>query len=314
VYKSCLLFLLLFPALVFCQSLNFRGGAMLKAEVTLGNQNQWLKIGAFGFGALNYGDASLESGISIAGYQFYKRHTKKIRGLGYSYEFFTMAGIGKNTNLLGSGVSHLNTQVLFNPNGKGGFNGLGFGFRKDALPGDLKSYGIKQGQFIMRFSNADHSVHMMFLNDFKFGEIFNGERTDYATTGALHLGFANIDSRQSVYQVGIGLELFTPQADYTRSARNSRNSDDGRKHVWFMLPPHKDLFYANLFAFGSYQSEYYNLSGSVGMNSQKLGAFVQNTLHDGFGLNPRFPWDVSAKDRIYIEGGAQTFYSIVSDD
>jgi hypothetical protein len=29
---------------------------------------------------------------------------------------------------------------------------------------------------------------------------------------------------------------------------------------------------------------------------------VQNTLHDSFGLNPRFPWNVSAEDLFFIEG------------
>ncbi len=305
---------LIYSNLLNAQRLRVDGGFLIKAEITLGNQNQWLRIGAFGFGTLNYGDASLESGLSFASYQFLKRHTKKSTGLAYSYEFFALAGIGKNSNLLGSSVSKLNREIIFNPNGEGGFNGLGFGFSKDHLPKELKSYGIKNGQFLMRFSNADHSVHALFTNDFKFGTIFNGERSDYATTGALTLGVTNINDFQSVYQAGVAIELFTPQPDYSKTPRNPLNSDDGRKNVWYMLPPFKDLFYSNLYAFGTYQDEYYTVSTSIGVNSQRLGAFVQNTLHDGFGLNPRFPWDVTKKDALYIQATGSINYTLDSDN
>lgn len=296
--------------ILYSQRLQADGGMLLKAEITLGNQNQWLKIGAFGFGVVNYGDVSIESGVSFASYQFFKKHTKKRSGLAYSYEFFALGGIGKNTNLLGSSVSEMNTSIIFDPRKKGGFNGLGFGFGKDYLPKDLKSYGIKRGQFIMRFSNANHSVHTVFSNDFKFGNLFNGERTDYATTGSLTVGFAHIQNDYSIYQAGVGLELFTPQPDYSRSPRNRMNSDDGRKNVWFTLPPFKDLFYANLYAFGTYQDEHYELHSKIGINSQWIGAYVQNTLHDGFGLNPRFPWNVEEKDKLFFEITGSVIYTL----
>ena len=292
------------------QQLQIDGGVLLKAEITLGNQSQWLKVGAFGFGIANYGDVSLESGLSFASYQFFKKHTKKRSGLAYSYEFFALGGIGKNTNLLGSSVSEMNTAIIFDPRKKGGFNGLGFGFGKDYLPKDLKSYGIKRGQFIMRFSNANHSVHAVFSNDFKIGKLFNGERTDYATTGSLIVGFAHIQNDFRVYQAGLGIELFTPQPDYSRSPRNKINSDDGRKNVWFTLPPFKDLFYANLYAFGTYQDENYELHSKLGINSQWIGAYVQNTLHDGFGLNPRFPWNVEEKDKLFFELTGSIIYTL----
>jgi hypothetical protein len=43
------------------------------------------------------------------------------------------------------------------------------------------------------------------------------------------------------------------------------------------------------------------------MNSEKLGAFVQNTLHDSFGLNPRFPWNVNKKDKLFLELNSSIF-------
>lgn len=301
---------ILISQLLYSQQLKVDGGMLLKAEITLGNQNQWLKIGALGFGVANYGDVSIESGVSFATYQFFKRHTKKRSGLAYSYEFFALGGVGKNTNLLGSSVSELNTAIIFDAHEKGGFNGLGFGFGKDYLPNDLKSYGIKRGQFIMRFSNANHSIHVAFLNDFKFRNLFNGERTDYATTGSLTIGFTHIQNEHRIYQTGLGIALFTPQPDYSRSPRNKINSDDGRKNVWFTLPPFKDLFYANLYGFGTYQDENYEIHSKIGINSQWIGAYVQNTLHDGFGLNPRFPWKVEEKDKLFFEVVGSAIYTL----
>ncbi len=296
------------------QNLNANGGFLIKGTILLGNQNQWLQVGAYGFGTLNYGDASLESGLSFVSYQFAKRHTKKLNGLAYSYEFFTLVGIGKNSNLLGSSVSKLNNEVIFNPNGQSGFNGLGFGFSKDHLPKTLKSYGIKNGQFLMRISNANHSIHAVFTNDFKIWSLFNGERTDYANTGAFHVGFASIYDTHRVYQAGIGVELFTAQPDYSKPPRNAINSDDGRKNVWYTLPPYKDLFYANVYVFGAYQNANYSVSTRVGINSKRLGAYIQNKLHDGIGLNPRFPWDVTQKDLLFIETAGSIYHTITAHD
>lgn len=296
------------------QKLNTNGGILIKGTILLGNQNQWLQIGAYGFGALNYGDASIESGLSFVSYQFVKRHTKKISGLAYSYEFFTLVGIGKNSNLLGSSVSKLNNEVIFNPNGQSRFYGLGLGFSKDYLPKSLKSYGIKNGQFLMRFSNANHSIHTVFTNDFKFGVLFNGERSDYANTGSFYIGFSSIYDWQRVYQAGIGVELFTSQPNYSKPPRNPINSDDGRKNVWYTLPPYKDLFYTNLYAFGAYQDSHYSVSTRLGINSQRLGAFIQNLLHDGIGLNPRFPWDVTQKDVLFVETAGSLNHTITDHD
>ncbi len=311
--RICTLFLVFLSCVSYSQKLNADGGVLLKAEITLGNQNQWLKLGVYGFGALNYGDISIESGLSFASYQFIKRHTLKASGLAYSYEFFALAGIGKNTNLLGSSVSNSNTSIIFNPKGKGGFNGLGFGFNKDYLPKTLKSYGLKRGALIMRFSNANHNLHFAFLNDFKIGW-FNGSGTDYGVTGSLDVGFTKIQDLQTVYQLGFGLDLFTPRPNYSKSPRNPINSDDGRKNVWYTLPPIKDLFYGNIYGYGTYQEDNYTVSLKLGVNSQKAGAYIQNILHDGLGLNPRFPWRVETKDKIYLEISGNGFLKEVHDE
>ncbi|MFT5751826.1 MAG: hypothetical protein ACI828_002838 [Flavobacteriales bacterium] len=311
---SLLIFLYLTISTALAQSLAFNGGALLKAEIALGSQNQWLKIGALGYGTLNYGDVSIESGVSVATYTFVKRHTVKQQGLAYSYEVFALAGVGKNSNLLGSSISDLNSQLLFNPSGKGGFNGIGLGFGKDYLPKKLKPYGLRRGQILMRFSNADHSVQMVFQNDVKLGNVFRGEGTDYGTTGSLSLGFVQIRDPFTAYEVGIAVEVFTARPNYTELPVNKINSDDGRKPVWFVLGPFEDLFYSNLYAFGSYHDLEYSVSAKLGVNSQRMGAYIQNTLHDGFGLNPRFPWDVTAKDHLFFEMSGSGLLNARTDD
>lgn len=308
-------------ALILCISCSFLnaqrfradGGILLKAEITLGNQNQWLKLSTQGFGTLNYGDLSIESGLSFASYQFIKRHTVKTSGFAYSYELFALAGIGKNSNLLGSSISTMNTTLLFNPKGSGGFQGLGLGFSKDYLPKTLKSYGLKRGALIMRFSNANHNIHLTFHNDFSIGSL-GGAGTDYGVTGSLDIGFTEIVDLQTVQKIGIGIDLFTPRPDYSRSPRNPTNSDDGRKNVWYTLAPLKHLFYGNLYAYAAYQQKDLAFHGKLGINSQKAGAYIQNTLHDGFGLNPRFPWQVETTDKIYIEVSGNVFLKAVTDD
>ncbi len=298
---------------LYAQRFSVDGGVLVKAEITIGNQNQWLKLGLLGFGTLNYGDISAESGISITSYQFLKRHTVKTSGLAYAYDFFALAGIGKNSNLLGSSAYGGNNTILYNYNGESGFQGLGFGFGKDFLPRTLKPYGIKRGAIMMRFSNANHSIHVSFKNDLKIGW-FNGSGTDYGVTGSLAIGYTQINNPTTVYQTGIGIDLFTARPDYSRSPRNKINSDDGRKNVWFTLPPYKSLFYGNLYAYGSYQKEHFSVHTKLGVNSQKAGAYIQNLLHDGLGLNPRFPWQVDTKDKIYLEISGSLYHNTIAHE
>ena len=204
---------------------------------------------------------------------------------------------------MGAGLADQSTVLTFNPDGEGGFNGVGFGFQKEYLPGDLSQFNQKRGKIMFRFSNAQHSFDIAFMNDFKFGRLFNGDGTDFGNTGTLIIGYTEILSSNSSFRSGIALELFTPKPDYARTPNNPTNSDDGRKNVWYTETPYASLFYANLYAFGQYQDGDYNAFAKAGFNSQKLGAYIQNLLHDGIGLNPRFPWDVTAKDKIFTEVG-----------
>lgn len=283
------------------QSVNLNAGILARVTVTLGNQNQKLDAGLLAIGTINYGDAALESVLSLSVGQLLKKHTIKQSGIFYGYDFFTLAGVGKNTNLLAAGITNQATVLLFNTEGEGGFNGIGFGFQKEYLPAGLSHFNQKIGKIILRFSHAQHAFDISFLNDFKFGRLFNGDGTDFGSTGALRIGFTKIISASEIYRTGIALELFTPKPDYSETPNNPLNSDDGRKNVWHTQTPFEAVFYANLYAFGTYQSMHYSASAKAGLNSQKLGAYVQNTLHDGSGLNPRFPWNIKAKDKALLE-------------
>jgi len=296
------------------QKIDANAGILLKTDITLGNQNQWIKLGLFGFGSFSVGDFSIESGFSLASTQQLKRHTINAKDRSFIYEVFGLIGGGKNNNLLGSSVSNQNNSIILNPNGQNNFKGLGFGFEKELFNKNLKSFSIKRGKLIMRYSSSNYSIHTTFLNDFSFGALFNGEGTDYGETGTFIIGFTKINTLRDVYQAGIGLSLFTPQPNYTLSPRNSLNSDDGRKNVWYMRAPYSKHFYCNVYGFGTYQNEYYTLHSKFGFDSKKLGAYIQNKLHDGFGLNPRFPWNVEAKDKIYYEVEGTLNYQINSNN
>ncbi|UZO81962.1 hypothetical protein NBT05_05715 [Aquimarina sp. ERC-38] len=289
-------------------------GVLGGATLTIGNQNQTLKFGISAIGTVNYGDVSLETILDISAGPLLKRHTIKQTGWLYSYDFYSLAGIGKNSNLLGLSLTNQPTGLLYNQKGRGGFQGIGFGFKKEFLTGELSYVNIRRGKLLMRFSNAQHSFDLTFTNDFRLGRLFNGEGTDFGVTGTLRLGYTEILSTHKILRAGVAIALFTPRPDYSLTPVNPINSDDGRKNVWYTLKPFSDTFYTNLYAFGRYQSRSSFAFAKVGLNSQKLGAFIQNTLHDGSGLNPRFPWDVTAQDKLFLEVGTGIFKAAKSDE
>lgn len=306
--KYSIAFLFVFIVLpASTQQLNSNGGILLKTEITLGNQNKTIKLSVFGVGTLNYGDASLEAGVSLFSGQLFQRHTVSKKGLFYGYDFFLLGGTGNNSNLLAASLFSNNQTLLFSDTPSGSFNGIGFGFQKEFLPGDLKQFNLRRGKILMRFSDNNHSFKIVFNNDFRFYPLFNGQGTDYGQTGGIEFGYSKIRARNEAYQIGVGLELFTPKADYSKTPINIINSDDGRKNVWHTLSPYNNLFYTNIYAIGSYQNNHFESSLKIGLNSQKLGAYVQNKLHDNFGLNPRFPWQVDKKDKLVIEASASAF-------
>jgi hypothetical protein len=285
------------------QSINANAGFLLKAQIQLGNQNQGIKIGAYGIGAVNYKNIAIESGIALYSGYLFKVHNIKVPGFNYGYDAFMLLGIGKNTNLLASSFMQ-DGPLLASLEKNQRFYGIGFGVEKQFLPKKLNTFNQRLGKFLMRFSNGNHSINIQFKNDFRAGKIFNGEGTDFGATGMLQLSYSEILKPQEIYHIGFGLALFTPNPDYSRTPNNPINSDNGSKNVWHTKPPYSRQFYANGYAFGGYQNKSFSSFVKSGVNSQKLGAYVQNLLHDSFGLNPRFPWRVHEENLFYIEGNS----------
>lgn len=312
--KLCIISLLVVCQQVSTQNFRISGGALVSVQLVLGNQDQKVQLSAHGILTTQFNDLAVESALQVYAAQLFKKHTVKTGGLSYGYDFYSLLGIGNNTNLLGSSFSSNELPLLFNSQGEGGFTGLGFGFQKEYLPNELSIFNVRQGKLLIRSSTANHSINIAFLNDFKFGRLFNGQGSDFGPTGSLAISYSTITSFNTAYRVGAGIELFTPKPDYARTPDNSINSDDGRRNVWHTLSPHSDILYTNLYGFANYTDEIYTIASKLGVNSQKLGAFVQNTLHDSFGLNPRYPWRVSEKDKLVLEVSGSGFYKLVSDD
>ncbi len=288
------------------QRFTTNGAVLFKAQIQLGNQNQGIKIGAYAVGAAHYGDAAIEGGVALYSGYLFKRHTAKTSGIHYGYDFFGLVGIGKNTNLLVSSF-FADNPLLFSVENDQKFYGLGFGIEKEFLPADLTEFNQRVGKILVRFANANHSINTQFKNDFRFGKVFRGDGTDFGNTGQFQVSYSEFQSPLRAFHLGLGLKLFTPKADYSLTPDNTPNSSDGRRNVWHTQGEYSRLFYANVFGFGSYQDDGVFAFAKAGVNSQKAGAYIQNTLHDSFGLNPRFPWDTAAKDKLFIETGGSLF-------
>lgn len=300
-HTFCFLWMAIVSQSLHAQTINTNGGILFKTQLVFGNQNQQINLGLYAFGVLNYKQVSSEHGVSLASYTAFKRHNVKTSGFGYKYEIFSLLGYGQSLNLLGSTVSNQNSAFVFNTRNNSSFKGIGFGFEKEFLPKELKQYELRRGKLIVRISEGDYSVHFNFLNDFQIGKLFYGEATDFGETGSLYVGFSKMMSGEELYQIGTGFTIFTPEPNYLKSPRNPINSDDGRKNVWFVKPNNSQHFYGNWFGMATYQSKGQSFRLSTGVNSQKIGAAIQNWLHDGFGLNPRYPWDVTQKGKLYYE-------------
>ena len=136
------------------------------------------------------------------------------------------------------------------------------------------------------------------------GKPLSKSGTDKGYTGRIIIKYSTIQDLD-LYSFGIGLDVFTPEADYGIVPRIGRNSEDGMRIVSATTEPYGDLFHANIFSFLSYQSDEYTVGTKLGIDSPRGGAFIQNKLHDSIGLYPRFAWPVDKKAKFFglLEGG-----------
>lgn len=291
------------------QTLKANGAVTLGVKVVVGTQNNIIQLILSAFGSSNYNKAAIEGGGSVYVGYVTKRHTLRKKGLIHGYDIFYLMGYGNNTNLWVSSLSQQNSPLLYDFKKDNSFYGVGFGYEKQYLPKELDEFEQRIGRFLMRISKNDSSYGVSFRNDLRIGNLFYGNATDYGDTGTLKMTYSNAKNPRNIYQLGFAVELFTPQQDYTRIADNKMNSDDGRKNVWHTKGAFKNTFYTNAYLQFKWQYNHVAYQIKQGIQSQKLGAYIQNKLHDGFGLNPRFPWDTSKKNQWFVEAESQVYYN-----
>lgn len=309
----CLLARMLFCffGLVLCNSysqpVKANAAVLLGTKINIGSQNKFIQLGVSVFGATNYKNVALESGFSVYTGYLWQRHTIYSKGIVKGYDVFYVLGYGQNHNLLGSSLSQYQKTVVHTNENSDSFRGIGFGFEKQYLPNTLQEFNQRKGRLMFRYSDHQSSYNLTFKNDLRLGNLFYGDATDFGDTGTLQLSYVKVGEMDEIHRFGMSLQLFTPKPDLLKIANNLINSDDGRKNVWHTIGRFKNVFYANMFAAYSYQNNFINYTTKLGIESNKVGAYVQNKLHDGFGLNPRYPWHVTQKNKLFVVVGMENF-------
>ncbi len=274
----------------------------LNGSVTLhlliGSQLKAVNLGFSIYGTSTYKSVSVEGGINLNVSPFIQRFGIYRNNIAGNLEVFGLAGYGKNNNLLGSNIGLTRSTSFYDYSVKGNsFYGLGFIMNLNKISGELKKFENAQGGILIRLSNAQDSFTINISNDVS-GNPFKGTGTDKGNTARVMIKFSSIRDKELI-GMGIGLDMFTPEADYSRVPRNKLNNDNGMRIVSYNTEPFGDLFHLNLFVVGFYQSDDLNIDGRIGVDNPKMGAYIQNKLHDSFGLYPRFSWPVTEKGKFY---------------
>ena len=270
----------------------------LSVNLLLGTQLKAVNFGVSIYGTATYQLASVEGGVNINITPFIQKYGVYQGSFSGTLELFGLIGYGENENLLGSNIGLTKHTAFYDyriPDTR--FYGLGMAIILNHLRGDLKKFQNKQGGLLLRFSDHQNSLAINVTNDVNVGP-FAKSGTDKGSTGRVMVSYTTIRDRD-LYGFGLGLDMFTPEPDHGNAPRSNTNSEDGSRPVWVNTEPYSDLFHLNLFASFVYQNEEINFDGRFGVDHYKIGAFIQNTLHDSFGLYPRFSWPVARKARFY---------------
>ena len=284
-------------------SQNFYGtiNGAVSINLLLGTQLKALNVGLSVFGTTTYkSETSLEGGVNFNFSPFIQKYGIYQGNFSSSIEMFGLVGYGQNNNLLGSNVGLTKHTAFYDYDVKGGsFYGAGVSFILNKIIGDLKKFENKQGGIILRFSQNQNSVAFNMVNDATPGPL-GKSGSDKGSTARAFLSYTTIKGIE-LYGLGIGLDMFTPVADYGKAPRANVNDEDGTVAVLYNTKPYDDLYHLNLFSSFVYQHKEnnFNLDGRIGVDNSKVGAFVQNTIHDNFGLVPRFDWPVEQKGKFY---------------
>ncbi len=309
-----LLFLLLSQ---ISKGVSLRTGLNIGANVTFGTQIQSFNLCLDVTSSLFHENLISKNGNSILingsfNYELYNRKFGvKNYGSGIRYSLKALAGWNSALNLAGSIISTTSTNYLIDYSHPSSFNGIGAGIDVNYQFGKLKKFNNRRGNFLGLFSNDKFIYHFNLSNDFKSG-ILRGKGGDMGETGSFIIKVAHInDNFTDIY--GAGLELFTPKPDYSKDPTRQKNSDNDSKIVLASTKPFDDVYHGNIFGLFSRTSNEFTTELKLGVDSKKIGANVQNWLHDTFGLYPRFEWPIEEKNKIFIEAKGGVLSKIITE-
>ena len=293
--------LLLFVNRSFSQNFSGTINGAISVNILLGSQLKALNVGLSVFGTTSYkSETSLEGGLNFNFSPFIQKHGIYQGNFSSSLELFGLVGYGKNNNLLGSNVGLTNHTSFYDYTIKDGqFYGVGMSVILNKITGDLSKFQNNQGGLIFRLSEKQNSVTFNINNDLSAWP-FSKSGSDKGNTARAMLSYTTIKGFE-LFGFGFGLDMFTPEADYGKAPRETINDEDGTVAVLFNTKPYDDLYHLNLFSSFVYQNQQnnFNIDGRIGIDNYKLGAFVQNSIHDSFGMVPRFSWPVTKKGKFY---------------
>ena len=298
-----LIFILLFLFVNKSFSQDFYGtiNGAISVNILLGTQLKSLNVGLSVFGTKTYkSETSIEAGVNFNWSPFIQKYGIYKGGFSSSLEMFGLVGYGKNDNLLGSNVGLTKHTSFYDYTIKDGrFYGTGITIILNKITGDLSKFQNQQGGIIFRFSEKKNSISFNMVNDISAWP-FSKSGSDKGNTARGILSYTTIKGFE-LYGFGFGLDMFTPEADYGKAPRGTVNDEDGMVAVLINTKPYDNLFHLNLFTSIVYQNqtENINLDWRVGVDSYKSGAFIQNAIHDSFGLFPRFSWPRTKRAKFY---------------
>jgi len=281
--------------------------ASLTANVLLGTQLKTAKVGVSIFGTASYKKLATEGGFNFSISPALQKFGIYDRNFSTHLEVFALAGYGKNDNLLGSNIGFVNHLAFYDyETNENFFYGIGGSMEIFRISGELKKFENNNGAFLVRLSKKQNSFSINFSNDAKTP--FFAVGSDKGLTSQVLLNFSRIEGKE-LWGFGVGLNMVTPLADYSRKPDNYINSDDGMSLVYYNTQPFDKLFHMNMFTSFVYQSSKFGFDTKLGMDSPKAGAYFQNLFHDTFALYPRFSWPVEDKAKFYGLLNAQRNYN-----
>ena len=271
----------------------------LNVQVVFGTHNQYARASLTAFGNTAEHNIALEAGGGLWIQGTLRRFNANTSHWSTGYDAFALAGFGDNSNQLGSALLNTGAPIYFSNTAEKGFIGVGFGVTDEMFTGSLNKFSQRRGRAILRMANEKSSLQFVFANDLR-DRLFWGEASDYGQTASFNIKYSHIRDER-LLQLGLGLDLFTPQPDFNRSPDNAQNSADGRKRVWYTSEPWSELYNANFYVEVAGQNETKSWAAKIGIDNAKLGAFAQNVIHDEFGLTPRFAWPVEENPKLFFE-------------